>query len=396
MHLLDELKQRGLVKDVIHEDELTQKLSSEKCTAYIGFDLTAKSLHIGNLVQLMILRKFLQYGHKVIVILGGGTTKIGDPSDKNEMRKMLAVEDIESNKRSISTSVVKLLNNKDNLTILDNDEWLKDLKYIDFLRDIGRHFTINKMVNMEFVKRRLESETPITFLEFNYMLIQGYDFLYLNQNYGCNIQIGGSDQWGNILQGVELIRKHNDKDAFGFTVPLITKSDGQKMGKSANGAIWLNADMCSPYEYYQYFRNVDDADVLKMLKIFTDLSLSEIENYKDLKSEELNPLKEKLAFLVTEICHGTDAANDALSKSRGIFSGSLDQVDISVEHECNIIDVLISNKICESKGEARRLLEQSGIKIDQITIDANYVFNETGKKVIMSVGKKRRFVIEVI
>ena len=404
MTLLEELKELGFIKDCTNFDELNKLLEEKQQTFYVGTDLTADSLHVGHLMPLMFMRKVLSRGHRVIIILGGGTTKIGDPSDKNEMRKMLSDEQIARNKAGIKKCLSQIFNRNieqqqegefvDNLMIIDNAKWLLDINYIWFLREIGTCFTINKMVNMEIVKRRLDNNIPYTFFEFNYMLIQGYDFYYLNNNFGCNIQVGGSDQWGNIIQGCELIRRkavdnrkvatENEVNVFGITLNLLTKSDGTKMGKTAGGAVWLRQDKLSSNDYFQYFRDCADADVVKMLKIFTDLPLEKINEYSKLKNEELNNVKEILAYEATKICRGEEEANRA--KNREI------QEVIKVKKEQNIVEILVLNSLCKSNGEARRLLDGNGVKFNNQTIAKDFIFTANGE---LSIGKKRKIKVEV-
>jgi tyrosyl-tRNA synthetase len=385
MTLIKELENRGFIKDIIARDLFEKTLEEKQCTVYTGFDMTAPSLHVGNLVPIMNLRHFAKKGHKVIIILGGGTTKIGDPSDKNEARKLKTEEEIQNNKNSILKSLGKFFDlSSPNVQVLDNNDWLSEIKYIDFLRDIGSHFTINKMVAMDFVKRRLENQQPLSFLEFNYMLIQGYDFWHLNQKFGCTIQVGGSDQWGNILQGVELIkRKTQQEDIFAFTIPLITKSDGTKMGKSASGAVWLNKEMLKPFDYFQYFRDIADDDVIKFLKLFTNLPLEQIESYAHLKYEKLNPIKEILAFEATKICHGEETATKILNRE--------ELPEIQVVSDVNIIDFLVINTLCKSKGEAKRLLQGRGVKVNGDVVGENYNLSES---VLLSIGKKKILIVK--
>ena len=399
MTLLEELKELGFIKDCTNFDELNKLLETEKQTFYVGTDLTADSLHVGHLMPFMFMRKVLSRGHRVIVILGGGTTKIGDPSDKNEMRKMLNDDQIEENKKGIKKCLSQIFNRDlenqkegefvNNLMIIDNAKWLLDINYIWFLREIGTCFTINKMINMEIVKRRLDNNIPYTFFEFNYMLIQGYDFYYLNNNFGCNIQVGGSDQWGNIIQGCELIRRkaianrkvetENEVNVFGITLNLLTKSDGTKMGKTAGGAVWLRHDKLSSNEYFQYFRDCSDDDVIKFLKIFTDLPLEKINDYEKLSGEQLNQIKEILAYEATKICRGEDEANKA--KNREINE------EVKVEKNKNIVEVLVQNGFCKSNGEARRLIEGNGVKFDGKSITKDFGFDREGE---LSIGKKRK------
>ena len=404
MTLLSDLKSLGFIKDCTNFDALEKLLEEQQQTFYVGTDLTADSLHVGHLMPLMFMRKVLARGHRVIIILGGGTTKIGDPSDKNEMRKMLSDEQIAENKAGIKKCLSQIFGRDleaqpegefvDNLMIIDNAKWLLDINYIWFLREIGTCFTINKMINMEIVRRRLDNNIPYTFFEFNYMLIQGYDFYYLNNNYGCNIQVGGSDQWGNIIQGCELIRRkavdsrkvatENEVNVFGITLNLLTKSDGTKMGKTAGGAVWLRADKLSSYDYFQYFRDCADDDVIKLLKIFTDLPLEQIEEYAKLSGKELNAVKEILAYEATKICRGEEEANKA--RNREVTE------EINVNKGDNIVEVLVANGLCKSNGEARRLIEGKGVKFNGEVVDKNFTITTAGD---LMVGKKRKIMLQV-
>ncbi|MBR1429082.1 MAG: tyrosine--tRNA ligase [Rickettsiales bacterium] len=402
MTLLSDLKSLGFIKDCTNFDALEKLLEEKQQTFYVGTDLTADSLHVGHLMPLMFMRKVLARGHRVIIVLGGGTTKIGDPSDKNEMRKMLSDEQIVENKLGIKKCLSQIFDRNleaqqegkfiDNLMIIDNANWLLNINYIWFLREIGTCFTINKMINMEIVRRRLDNNIPYTFFEFNYMLIQGYDFYYLNNNYGCNIQVGGSDQWGNIIQGCELIRRkavdsrkvvtENEVNVFGITLNLLTKSDGTKMGKTAGGAVWLRRDKLSSYDYFQYFRDCADDDVIKLLKIFTDIPLEQIEKYAKLSGKELNAVKEVLAYEATKICRGEEEANKA--RNREVTE------EITCRQGKNIVDVLVENGLCSSKSEARRLLDNRGVRFDGETVDKNFSVENEGELVV---GKKRKFQI---
>ncbi len=403
MTLLEELKELGFIKHCTNFDKLNKLLEEKPQTFYVGVDLTADSLHVGHLMPLMFMRKVLSKGHRVIIILGGGTTKIGDPSDKNEMRKMLSDEQIEINKQGIKQCFGQIFNRDltnqeegkfvNNLMFIDNAKWLLDINYIWFLREIGVCFTINKMINMEIVKRRLDNNIPYTFFEFNYMLIQGYDFYYLNHNFDCNIQVGGSDQWGNIIQGCELIRRkainnrkvknEDEVNVFGITLNLLTKSDGTKMGKTSNGAVWVRKDKLSTNDYFQYFRDCCDDDVIKLLKIFTDLPLERINSYKSLKGEELNSIKEILAYEATKICRGEDEANKA--KNREL------KEEITIQKGQNIVEILVANKICKSNGEARRLIEGNGVKVNNQIINKTFAFDVEGE---LKIGKKRQISIK--
>ena len=404
MTLLSELKTLGFIKDCTNFETLERLLEDKQQTFYVGTDLTADSLHVGHLMPLMFMRKVLSKGHRVIIVLGGGTTKIGDPSDKNEMRKMLSDEQIASNKCGIKKCLSQIFNRDleaqlegefvDNLMIIDNARWLLDINYIWFLREIGTYFTINKMINMEIVRRRLDNNLPYTFFEFNYMLIQGYDFYYLNNNFDCNIQVGGSDQWGNIIQGCELIRRkavvnrkvenEEDVNVFGITLNLLTKSDGTKMGKTAGGAVWLRQDKLSSYDYFQYFRDCSDDDVVKLLKIFTDIPLDQINEYSKLSGQELNVVKEMLAYEATKICRGKVEADKA--KNREV----LDCFDVNIDQ--NIVDVLVRKGVCKSNSEARRLIEGNGVKFNNQIVNKDFIIHDAG---ILSIGKKRRVMIKI-
>ena len=469
---LREFCARGFFAQTTHANELDEAFSSEKITAYIGFDCTAKSLHAGSLIQIMILRLLQKYGHKPIVLLGGGTTRIGDPSGKDEARQILDEAQIAQNLSGIRKTLEKFISfggGASNAILVNNDDWLRHLNYIDFLREIGRHFSINRMLSFDSVKTRLEREQPLSFLEFNYMILQAYDFFELNRKYNCRLQIGGSDQWGNIVNGVKLTRKkrifeflekisknseqkaqiehlinaynkfdekedyntsttfaygaattaeelHNDNidrfsqtnelksiikssSVFGLTSPLLTTADGKKMGKTADGAIWLDSSMLSPFDYFQYFRNTHDADVGKFLKLFTDLELGEIAKLEALQGVEINKAKEVLAFQATKICHGEAAANDALTKAREIFisknSNAFEEKEISlgVEKSKKLTDIIFEIGAAESKGAAKKLIEGKAVKINgEAAADINHTFTQTGD-FELSVGKKKFFKI---
>jgi len=320
---LQEMITRGFLQDCTDLQGLDEKLLEGCMPAYIGFDATADSLHIGSLIQIMMLRWLQRTGHKPLPLMGGGTTKIGDPSGKDESRQLITTEIINENINGIQKVFEKYLSFGESSTdakIINNAEWLDKLNYIEFLRDIGKHFTINRMISMESVKLRLDREQPLTFLEFNYMLLQAYDFMELNNRYDVSLQMGGSDQWGNIVNGIDLTRRLNKKSVFGLTTPLLTKADGSKMGKSANGAIWLNSDKLSPYEFWQFWRNTLDADVGKFLKLFTELPVSECERLGSLEGQEINEAKVILANEVTKLCHGEEAAINSNKTARKVFT----------------------------------------------------------------------------
>jgi len=396
---LHEFFARGFFAQATHPQELDDSLSSERITAYIGFDCTAKSLHAGSLIQIMILRLLQKHGHKPIVLIGGGTTKIGDPSGKDEARQILSDQKIFENLTGIKKTLEKFIRfggGAADAMMVNNDDWLRHLNYIDFLRDIGRHFSINRMLGFDSVKTRLEREQPLSFLEFNYMILQAYDFYELNKKYGCTLQIGGSDQWANIINGVELIRKKGIENfhqaSFGLTSPLLTTSSGAKMGKTAEGAIWLDESMLSSFDYFQYFRNTHDADVGKFLKLFTDL---ELEKIAELEKQNINEAKKILAFEATKICHGEKAADEAMQKAHEIFvsknSSAFETEEFLVEKK--LTEILKYLGVSDSLGEAKRLIEGKAVKINGETVlDTNYQFNKTGE-FDLSVGKKKFFKI---
>ena len=405
---LKEFKERGFFYQCTNESELSELLNKKKITAYIGFDCTAESLHVGSLLQIMCLRLLQKHGHRPIVLLGGGTTRIGDPSGKDKTRKILSEKQIIKNSKNIKSILVKFLDNKDKMTkpiFVDNYKWLKNLNYISFLRSIGRHFTINKMLTFESVKTRLEREQSLSYMEFNYMILQAYDFLELNKNKNCVLQIGGSDQWGNIINGVDLIKKHSNKEVFGLTTPLITLASGAKMGKTTEGAIWLDKNLLSAYDYWQFWRNTDDRDVKKFIKFFTDIMIEEIE---DLNAKNINQLKILLANKTTEMLHGKKEALKAENIAKETFaensSGSiLPSVELNkkmLKKDINIIDLVIFAKFEKSKSEVRRLIKGKAVKINnQIIEDEKFqikdeIFNDDYLK--LSIGKKRHIKIKLI
>jgi tyrosyl-tRNA synthetase len=404
---LKEFKDRGFFYQCTNEDELSSLMDKEKIKAYIGFDCTAESLHVGSLLQIMCLRLLQKNGHRPIVLLGGGTTRIGDPSGKDKTRKILSEDEIERNIKNIKDILKKFLDNDDPETkpiFVNNYTWLKDLNYISFLRDIGKHFTINRMLTFDSVKLRLDREQSLSYMEFNYMILQAYDFLELNKKENCVLQIGGSDQWGNIVNGVELIKRYSNKQSYGLTTPLITLATGAKMGKSENGAIWLDEKFLSAYDYWQFWRNTDDRDVLKFLKNFTDLKIEEI---KKIENDNINDLKILLANETTSMLHGEDAAKNSEQAAKEAFSGNilgstLPSIKIdskSIDNKFDIIDLIILSKLEKSKSEIRRLIKGGGVKInDEIVSDeklviTNIFFNENYLK--LSIGKKRHLKIEL-
>ena len=399
---IKEFKDRGFFYQCTDENELSNVLSKEKIKGYIGFDCTAQSLHVGSLLQIMCLRQLQKYGHRPIVLLGGGTTRIGDPSGKDKTRKILDENEIEKNIKSIEIVLRKFLSSDDEKTspiFVNNYTWLKDLNYISFLRDIGKHFTINKMLSFDSVKIRLEREQSLSYMEFNYMILQAYDFLELNKKENCLLQIGGSDQWGNIVNGVDLIKRYSSKEVFGLTTPLITLASGAKMGKTESGAIWLDKGLLSPFDYWQFWRNTDDRDVIKFLKMFTDISLEKINEIKD---QNINELKTLLANETTKMLHGEEESKKAEDLAKSTFkenSSGENLPSLNINKELlgkSIIDLIefVSNDL--SKSEIRRLIKNNGIKIDnekvsdeKFIID-NKIFEEKGF-IKLSIGKKKHF-----
>ncbi len=371
-------------------------------TGYIGFDCTAPSAHVGNLVQIMLMRRLQQCGGKPITLMGGGTTKVGDPSDKNEARPVLTQEVIDANKASIQTVFSKFLTFGDgprDAVMVDNAQWLDEVKWLDMLREIGKHFTINKMISLDLVKRRLDAEQPITFLEFNYMLLQAYDFLELSRRYDCNLQMGGSDQWGNIIQGVELCRRVDERHVLGVTQPLLMNAAGQKMGKTVAGAVWLNADRMAPFDYWQYWRNVDDGDVGKVLKLLTDLPLDEIARLAALEGSEINVAKITLATEATAMLHGREAAEAAQATAAAQFGGTSTfsanamALKTLTEAPTSLAALFVAAGLVDSNGEAKRQAKGGGLRVDDDVVqDVTCPIPETlreGKEVKLSLGKKR-------
>ena len=408
---LSEMRSRGYLNQCTDLDNL-EKISKEKTIkAYIGFDCTAPSLHVGSLLQIMILRLLQKYGHQPIVLLGGGTTLIGDPSGKDTTRKILKQKDIKKNITSIKKLFEKLLFSKSKKTkpiFVDNYQWLSKLKYINFLRDIGKHFTLNKMLTFESVKLRLDREQSLSYTEFNYMILQAYDFYQLYKKYDCILQMGGSDQWGNIVNGVELIRRILQKDSYGLTTPLITLSSGAKMGKTEKGAVWLDKKMFSPYEYWQFWRNTSDEDVKKFLNYFTEIETNDLSQKID-KEKNINNLKILLANEATTLMHGAKAAKDSADTAKETFvkgglGKNIPEKKMSNKEfiqGVNIIDLIFQNKLVQSKSEARRILKNNGIRInDSIISDEKKIINmdDVSKDnfIKLSIGKKNHLKVKVI
>jgi tyrosyl-tRNA synthetase len=409
-NFINEITQRGFFHQCTNSDELTNLINHKPIKAYIGFDCTAPSLHVGSLLQIMCLRMLQNYGHKPIVLLGGGTTLIGDPSGKDSTRKILDEKIINENIEKIKKIFEKLLDFKDEKTkpvFVNNAEWLNKLHYIEFLRTVGRHFTINKMLSFDSVKLRLEREQSLSYMEFNYMILQAYDFYKLNEKYNCDLQIGGSDQWGNIVNGVELIRKISRKESFGLTTPLITMSSGAKMGKTENGAIWLDEELLSPYNYWQFWRNTNDNDVERFLKYFTEI---DTENLKKIINEEknINNLKILLANEATKILHGEKNAKESEKTAKDTFDGNgigenLPETLIEksqLKNGINIIELIHSNKIMISKSEIRRAINEKSVKInDVLIVDSKKLIElrdfEKNDCIKVSHGKKKHFIIKI-
>ncbi len=367
MDLFDTLMARGFVADCTDEDAVRKLFASERVTVYIGFDPTADSLHAGSLVQLMALAHMQRAGHRVIALVGGGTAMVGDPSGKTELRKMLTKEQLEINKAGISAQIRRFIElDGDRGVMVDNGDWLLGLNYIQFLREVGRHFSVNRMLAAECYKIRLEK--GLSFIEFNYQILQAYDFLELFRRYGCRVQMGGSDQWGNIVAGLDLVRRLGPGEVYGLTSPLVMTASGEKMGKTAAGAVWLDPERLSPFEYFQYWRNVTDADVGRFLRLFTFLPLAEIEALEALEGAAINQAKEKLAYEATLIVHGQDAAEQALAGARAAFAGG-GAVDDIPTHQATlpapIVDLLVDCGLCQSKGDARRQIKGGAIKLGE-------------------------------
>ncbi|MBN1056487.1 tyrosine--tRNA ligase [Clostridium botulinum] len=403
-NVLDELLDRGYIKQFTHEEETRKLLENEKVTFYIGFDPTADSLHVGHFIAMMFMAHMQRAGHRPIALLGGGTAMVGDPSGKTDMRKMLTKEQIQHNVDSIKKQMERFIDfSDDKALIVNNADWLLDLNYVDFLREVGVHFSVNRMLSAECFKQRLEK--GLSFLEFNYMLMQGYDFYVLNQKYGCKMELGGDDQWSNMIAGVELVRRKAQGDAMAMTCTLLTNSQGQKMGKTVGGALWLDADKVSPFDFYQYWRNVDDADVEKCLALLTFLPMDEVRRLGTLEGAEINGAKKILAYEVTKLVHGDEEAKKAEEAANALFSGGADMsnvptVTISKEDlGSTVLDVIAKVKIVPSKKEGRRLIEQGGLsingeKITELTRTLNDDDFKDGSALIKR-GKKNYNKIEI-
>ena len=410
MTLLEELELRGFIHQCTDSDKLNSTLKDELITFYIGFDCTAKSLHVGSLMQIMMMRIFQKYGHTPIVLIGEGTTKIGDPSGKDQSRKMLSGQDIKLNSKNLIKVFDKYLDKtlKNKPIFSNNADWLENINYINFLRDYGKHFTINKMLSFDSVKLRLDREQSLSFVEFNYMILQAYDYLELHNRHNCKLQIGGSDQWGNIVNGIELIRRDSSKEVFGLTTPLLTNAKDEKMGKTVDGAVWLNEDMLSPYDYWQFWRNVDDRDVFRFLKLFTDLDIVEINDLENKQGLDINNIKVLLANSATEMLHGKDNAILSEKTANDVFknegsSENLPSINVKLNKNIDIylIEQIVEVGFTSSKSEARKLIKNSGVKINRVlvgdelkTLSVNDFDNN--KELLVSVGKKKHFIIKLL
>ena len=412
MTLIEELKFRGFLNQCTNEETLNEIINSNKINFYIGFDCTAKSLHVGSLIQIMIMRLFQKYGHTPIVLIGKGTTRIGDPSGKDETRKILSDDEIDLNAKNLKQVFDRFLlsdNEVSKWVTRDNSEWLDKLNYVNFLRDYGKHFTINKMLSFDSVKIRLDREQSLNFVEFNYMIFQAYDFFELNNRDNCILQIGGSDQWGNIVNGVELIRRASGKETFGLTTPLLTNANGDKMGKTADGAVWLNEDMLSAYDYWQFWRNTDDRDVIRFLKLFTDLDKKEIETLEKENADNINETKIILANEATAMLHGLDEAKKSQETAKDIFTNNNLDVDLPIlklkseelNNEVLLSDLILRMNFASSKSASRKLIRGNAVKIDKELIkdehfSINTLLSDSSSGLVISVGKKKYFRVVTI
>jgi tyrosyl-tRNA synthetase len=398
-NVYDILKERGFIAQLTHEEEIKKLLENEKVTFYIGFDPTADSLHVGHFLQMMVMAHMQRAGHKPIALIGGGTAMVGDPSGRTDMRKMMTRETIKYNSDKFKLQLSKFIDfTNDRAMMVNNSDWLLELNYVEFLRDIGVHFSVNRMLTAECFKSRMEK--GLTFIEFNYMLMQSYDFLVLSQKYGCRIELGGDDQWSNILGGIELIRRVEAKEAYGMTFTLLTNSEGKKMGKTEKGALWLDAEKTSPYDFYQYWRNVDDADVIKCLKLLTFLPMSEINKLAELKNEQINEAKKVLAYEVTKLVHGEAEATKARQLAEALFGGggntsNMPSTEVTADELAggiNIIDALVKTGLTPSKGEGRRLVQQGGIYLEESPVTAfDFIITKDmfkNNELIIKKGKK--------
>ncbi len=397
MTVFEELKRRGLIAQLTDEKEIEELVNTGKATFYIGFDPTADSLHVGHFMALCLMKRLQMAGNKPIVLIGGGTAMIGDPSGKTDMRKMMTKETINHNVECFKKQMSRFIDfSEDKAIVVNNGDWLLDLNYVDVLRDVGAHFSVNKMLTFECYKQRMER--GLTFLEFNYMIMQSYDFYKLFTDYGCNMQFGGDDQWANMLGGTELIRKKLGKDAYAMTITLLLNSEGKKMGKTEKGAVWLDPEKTSPYEFFQYWRNVSDADVIKCLKMLTFVPIEDIEEMeKTMEGAEFNKAKELLAYELTKLVHGEKEADKALETSKAVFSGkgsdeNMPTVELSTDDlsdgKIGILTLLVKAGLASSNGEGRRLVQQGGISIDDVKKTDPQEFIEITEQIVVRKGKK--------
>jgi len=405
MSVFEVLKERGFIQQLTHEEEIRELLENEKITFYIGFDPTADSLHVGHFLGMMVMAHMQQHGHRPICLIGGGTTMVGDPSGKTDMRKMMTQEIIAQNGEKFKAQMQRFIDFSDGKALMmNNADWLLKLNYVEFLRDVGAHFSVNRMLTAECFKQRLEK--GLSFLEFNYMLMQSYDFLELNRRVNCSMQMGGDDQWSNIIQGVDLIRRKDSKPAYGLTYTLLTTSDGRKMGKTEKGALWLDPEKTSPYDFYQYWRNIDDADVEKLLALLTFLPMDEVRRLGALKDKEINLAKQTLAYEITKIVHGANEAEKAQQAAQALFggTGALENAPTSTitqkDATDKLIDVLAANGIIASKSEGRRLIAQGGLYLGDTKItDPEFMLSAelfTDSSLLIRKGKKtyHRIIVE--
>jgi tyrosyl-tRNA synthetase len=408
MNVFDELQARGFVQQVTHPEALKERLRTERLTFYVGFDPTANSLHIGHLLPIMAMVHMQRAGHRPIAILGGGTAMVGDPSGRTEMRQMLSWQTIADNAQRLQAQLQRYLTSTGDsgALVLNNAEWLAELRYIDFLRDIGRHFSVNRMLTFETYKQRLE--TGLSFLEFNYQLLQAYDFLVLHEGYGCVLQLGGDDQWGNMVAGADLIRRVHQQEAYAMTFPLLTTASGQKMGKTAAGAVWLDAEQLSPYEFYQFWINIDDRDVGRLLRLYTLLPLAEIAHLQTLQGAEVRQAKEVLAFEVTALTHGSTAAQAAQQTSQAMFQGTgaaagMPETTLPrgrLEAGVSVVDLFVESGLAASKGAARRLIQQGGASLNGVRVgDVEVMVSSADVQdgaLLLRAGKKRYHRVMVV
>ena len=402
MSKYEELVARGMIAQTTNEAPVKELIDNGKAIFYVGFDPTADSLHVGHLLVMIAMKHLQEAGNKAIALIGGGTVMIGDPTGKTDMRRMMGRPEIEANCAVFRQQLSKFIDFSDDKAIMvDNGDWLLNLNYIEFLREVGVHFTVNRMLTFECYKSRLER--GLSFIEFNYMLMQSYDFYKLYKNYGCNLQVGGDDQWANILGGTELVRRIDGDDVNGLTMKLLTTSEGKKMGKTEKGALWLDPEKCSPYEFYQYWRNVSDADVIRLMKIFTFLPLEEIAKYENLEGAQLNVAKEVLAYEITKLVHSEEDAKKAQDAARAMFGGGNAQEVPTLEvaktdaSAKSLLDILAENKLVPSKSEGRRLIQQKGIHFDDTPVEEiDFVMGDDCDGKVVRIGKKKRYRITLV